>query len=364
MARSDLLVTLVEAGAKGDRTLLRHTVEAIVAEERSKQHHNYADRLLKAFDNSKVDKMRNVMFARQAPERDNEYLDEIRPSREIESLMLPEHVKRSVLELVAEQHRMELLRAHGLEPRHKVMLAGPPGNGKTSLAEALAYELGVPFFVVRYDAIIGSFLGETASRLRSVFDFVRRRPCVIFFDEFDALGKERGDTHETGEIKRVVSSLLMQIDALPSHNIVLAATNHPELLDRAVWRRFQLRLELPNPSPDQILAWLERYLATIPEFPAGAFLQIVKHMGDVSFSEVEQFCLNVKRQWVLSIGSQPINKIIANELKLWQSRYRPSLGEPKRQNARKTTSRSSQANSDRQNYEFPGLCPDTASEPQ
>ena len=93
----------------------------------------------------------------------------------------------------SEQHRAGLLRSHNLEPRHRVLLVGPPGNGKTSLAEAIAEALAVQFFVVRYDAIIGSFLGETATRLRRVFDYARTTPCVLFFDEFDAVGKERGD---------------------------------------------------------------------------------------------------------------------------------------------------------------------------
>ena len=96
----------------------------------------------------------------------------------------------------------------------------------------------VPLIVARYDGLIGSYLGETASRLRRLFDFARSRACVLFFDEFDTLGKERGDVHETGEIKRVVSSLLMQIDSLPDHVFVITATNHPELLDKAVWRRY------------------------------------------------------------------------------------------------------------------------------
>lgn len=111
---------------------------------------------------------------------------------------------------------------------------------------------------MRYEAVIGSFLGETSSRLKRLFDFVRTHQCVLFFDEFDTLGKERGDTHETGEIKRVVSSLLLQIDALPSHVVVVTATNHAELLDRAVWRRFQLRLALPAPTVTQKEEWFTR----------------------------------------------------------------------------------------------------------
>src|SRR4030095_100639 len=103
-----------------------------------------------------------------------------------------------------------------------------------------------------YDALIGSYLGETNARPSKLFDYVRTRPSVLLFDEFDAIGKERGDTHETGEIKRVVSFLLMQLDQLPSYVIAVAATNHGELLDRAVWRRFQMRLSMPAPRKADI----------------------------------------------------------------------------------------------------------------
>ena len=139
-------------------------------------------------------------------------------------------VAQASRELIEEHRRADLLRAHNLEPRHRVLLTGPPGNGKTSFAEALATELAVPLLSVRYESLIASYLGETAVRFSRLFDQVRVRRCVLFFDEFDVVGKERGDVHETGEIKRVVSSLLLQIDALPSHVVAVSATNHPELL--------------------------------------------------------------------------------------------------------------------------------------
>jgi len=111
----------------------------------------------------------------------------------------------------------------------------------------------VPFVIARYDGLITSYLGETATRLRRLLEFAHTRQCVLFFDEFDTLGKERDDIHETGEIKRVVSSLLLHIDDLPAHVVVVCATNHPELLDRAVWRRFQLKLQLVVVGPPFIL---------------------------------------------------------------------------------------------------------------
>src|SRR5215207_9144213 len=256
MARSDLLVALVQAGARGDRQRFRKTVEALIAEERGKHHNVLADQLAASITlNGNEDRLD------PRPIRDQTFnlLYEVQPERLLGELVLPPVVAETCIELAEEHHRVELLRSYNLEPRNRVLLVGPPGNGKTSLAEALAATIMVPLFVVRYEGVIASYLGETAGRLQQLFDFVRTRHCILFFDEFDTLGKERGDQHETGEIKRVVSSLLLQIDRLPSHVLVVTATNHPELLDRAVWRRFQLRLSLPTPTLLQKEEWFSRF---------------------------------------------------------------------------------------------------------
>ena len=162
----------------------------------------------------------------------------------------------------------------------------------------------MPLFVVRYETMIGSYLGETATRLKRVFDYARTTPCLLFFDEFDAVGKERGDLHETGEIKRVVTSLLMQIDELPSYTVIAAATNHPELLDRAAWRRFQLRLDLPLPTGKQLSAYIaafaERFGEPLGQEPAA----IAKTLGLISFAEAEEFCLDIRRRQILAMGQK------------------------------------------------------------
>lgn len=299
MARSDLLLSLVRSGAAGNQKLLRSTVEALIAEERAKQHHILAERLGEALSSGEG---RNGSVAHKEPEvfsRIKDYFVEKQPERTLESLMLKKEAHKLVAELVEEQRRADLLRSYGLEPRHKAILVGPPGNGKTSLAEAVAEALALPFYVVRYDAIIGSYLGETAARLRKVFDFLKTFACVVFFDEFDVVGKERGDEFETGEIKRVVSSLLMQIDDLPSYTIVFSATNHPELLDRAVWRRFDLRIGLPAPTQTEVRKYLS-YLSDRDQFQlAVSPTSITKKLGKISYSEMEQFYLNLRRRTVL-----------------------------------------------------------------
>lgn len=245
MARSDLLIDLVDAERRGDKQRFRALVEAIIAEERANQHHLVADRLAELITTMGSS---DLLTRDEAATRVNDLLLDVVPRRRLASLQLPPAVSQAVQELIEEHRRVELLRSHGLEPRNRILLDGPPGNGKTSLAEAIATETMLPFYVVRYEGIVSSFLGETASRLDHAFEFARTRRCVLFFDEFDTIAKERADTHETGEIKRVVSTLLLQIDRLPSHVIVVSSTNHSELLDRAAWRRFQLRLELPAPS--------------------------------------------------------------------------------------------------------------------
>ena len=324
MARSDLLIKLVRASVAGDQSALRAAVEAIIAEEKHKQHTVLADRLTRAIqtNGNGINKHLSSSVSKPA-HKGREFIAEITPRRSLRDMVLSKTCRRAVDQLVEEQQRSSLLRAHGLDPRHRLLLAGPPGNGKTSLAEAIAESLAVPFFVVRYEAMIGSYLGETAGRLGRVFDYVRTTPCVLFFDEFDAVGKERGDIHETGEIKRVVTSLLMHIDELPSYALVIAATNHSELLDRAVWRRFQLRLRLPAPGEQELTKYFNRFLASFDRRPGISAHTIAKRLGAISYAEAEEFILDVCRRNVMTMQERPLKSTIEEQLKLWQERVRP-----------------------------------------
>jgi len=183
------------------------------------------------------------------------------------------------------------------------------------LAEALADALALPFLVLRYEGVVGSYLGETATRLSRVFDAARTRSCVLFLDEFDTLGKERGDTHDTGEVKRVVSSLLLQIDALPAYVVVVAATNHPELLDRAVWRRFDLRLDLGPPGRQQLEQWVDRFELRL-EISLGPWRSaIIETFRGASYSALESFALDVLRRMALNPDATAID-VIRRRLRL------------------------------------------------
>ena len=180
--------------------------------------------------------------------------------------------------------------------------------------------MDLPLFTIVLEVLITKFMGETAAKLKLIFDSIQQVRGVYFFDEFDAIGKERGDIHETGEIKRVVTSLLMQIDELPSYVVVVAATNHAELLDRAVWRRFELRLTLPAPDEKQLAAFIERLSERASVELGIRPQQAAKALGAVSYSEAEQFFLDLARRQVLSLGDRSPGDIAKEQLRIWVER--------------------------------------------
>ena len=319
MARADLLTDIVKFGMSGDKARFRKVVESIIAEERGKKHTVLAEKLEEV--------LRSIPFEKPVSNgtatldhRISNLVQEVMPERKLDDLILPKEVLEIVREVVQEHHRIDLLRSYNLEPRNRLLLIGPPGNGKTSLAEAIAETLMVPLLVVRYEGVVGTYLGETAVRLRRLLEHASTRKCVLFFDEFETLGKERGDTHETGEIKRVVSSLLMQIDSLPSHVVVVGATNHAELLDRAVWRRFQVRMVLPEPTRARLADWFAKFERRI-NVPLGyAPETLAKKLQGVNFSEAEEFGASTFRQYVLEQPDSDMKSIVDRTLKTWAIR--------------------------------------------
>lgn len=314
MARSDLLLDLVEAERRGDRDRFRILVEAVIAEERANQRHLLADRLSELITTIGTGKVRDDHATAV-----RDLVQEIVPERRLSDLELAPVTRHVVEELVEEQKRSELLRSYGVEPRNRLLLSGPPGNGKTSVAEAMAAELMLPFYVVRYEGVVSSFLGETAARLDNTFEFVRTRRCVLFFDELDTIAKERSDEHETGEIKRVVSTLLLQIDRLPSHVILIGATNHGELLDRAAWRRFQVRAEMPAPTRAQATSYLDRLAQRFGGDIGYAPRTLADKLAGGSFAELEEFALDVRRRAVLELPNADLRRIVRERLEHWHA---------------------------------------------
>ncbi len=257
MANGKLLRQLIRSGAEGDVEAFRGAAQEVIAEERQKQHHllaNDLETILYGRPPTTASPALRKLTDRIPEDRERGFpLLEVRePVRGLEDIVLSPGNRSLVEELLREHNREEILKAHGLRPSDRVLLYGPPGCGKTLTAEVIAFELGRPLAIVRTDSVVSSFLGETAANLRKVFDFLATHPVVGLFDEFDALGKEREDPSEHGELRRVVNAVLQMLDAYGGRSILVAATNHDGMLDSAVWRRFEEVLFLRRPTSAQV----------------------------------------------------------------------------------------------------------------
>ena len=225
----------------------------------------------------------------------------IEPMMALADTELPAQIRDQVTTFLEERALAEEIHAAGLSVPHKILLSGPPGNGKTTLAGAIANELGLPLFVVDFSATVSSYLGESSSKFAKIFRNVVETPSVLFLDEMETVLSERagyGNTTEVGEIKRIVSSLLMEIDRLPDHVILIGATNHEEMLDRAVVRRFEFYWPLPAPSDEMAQSWLQRFARRHPAIPILRDMPAT-NSGCRSFSDLERDAKKWCRRWIV-----------------------------------------------------------------
>jgi SpoVK/Ycf46/Vps4 family AAA+-type ATPase len=209
------------------------------------------------------------------------------PKNRLADMVLDTQATEQLQRTMKEQRLFARIREHGLSPRRKLLLVGPPGTGKTMTASALAGELGVPLFLVRLDALITKFMGETAAKLRQVFDNISDVRGVYFFDEFDAIGSQRGLSNDVGEIRRVLNSFLQMIEHDQSNNLIIAATNHPEILDYALLRRFDDVIEYHLPTVGQAADLIQSRLGKfVPKpFPIKA---IAAKAEGLSYAEISR----------------------------------------------------------------------------
>ncbi len=237
MARGELMKKLIASYGRDDA--FRTVVEQIIGEEESKNNRVLARSLRKSLD-AIGEGARTAPLSKLLPFPDEarDFIQRIEPRRTSAELMLSRENTELFTGILREFRQADRLRRHGLAVRSKLLFCGPPGTGKTMCAEVFSGELGLPLFHVRLDSLVSSYLGETATNIRKTFEFARRQPCVLFFDEFDALARSREEASETGELRRVVNSLLMFIEQIEPCGFLIAATNLADQLDPAIWRRF------------------------------------------------------------------------------------------------------------------------------
>lgn len=266
MASADQLKALLKSHITGDDSHFFSVAMQVAAHEAKLGHGKLAEELKALIDAAKArpsSKVPNKTIPISQPRGELVgLLQASYPQARLSDMILDDQVAMRLHRIIKEQQNHTKIRAHGLSPRRKLLLVGPPGTGKTLTASALAGELGVPLFVVRLDALITKFMGETAAKLRQVFDAITEVRGVYFFDEFDAIGSQRGQANDVGEIRRVLNSFLQMLEQDQSHSLIIAATNHPEILDYALFRRFDDMIQYGLPEAAQIIAVLKNRLST------------------------------------------------------------------------------------------------------
>lgn len=260
MASADQLKALLKAYADGDAAQFHSIAMQIAAGEARIGHGKLAEELRELIDRSRVRVVAPgpspIPLARPRGEI-ADLLTVSYPQTRLDDLVLNIKTK-AVLERVIREHKtIRDIRAHGLSPRKKLLLVGPPGTGKTLTASMIAGELSLPLFVVRLDRLITRYMGETGAKLRLIFDAIAQTRAVYLFDEFDSIGSERGLANDVGEIRRVVNSFLQMVEHDISDSLIIAATNHPTILDRALFRRFDDIIEYALPAEKEVVAALK-----------------------------------------------------------------------------------------------------------
>jgi energy-coupling factor transporter ATP-binding protein EcfA2 len=221
-------------------------------------------------------------------------------------------------EFVSLVEKRGVLERHGLETAPSLLLYGPPGCGKSLLAQHIAQRLGLPMYLARLDSLVSSFLGSTSKNLRAVFDYAARQPCILFLDEFDAVAKLRDDPHEMGELKRVVNSFLQAFDSHAKDLIVIAATNHDQLLDAAIWRRFQLTLNLRLPSEVQRLK-LWTHHTTGFEWSEKVILALANLSEGLSGAQIVTICQRLKQRKLMELSQAEPSDAMKLLCGLWEN---------------------------------------------
>ena len=262
MASGDQLKALVKSHLEGDDQQFFSVAMQVAAHEAKMGHGKLAEELRALIDEAKRRRGvgQPVPISRPRGELAN-LLAVSYPKARLGEMILDDKLAQQIQRVIREQRHAVRILEHGLSPRRKLLLVGPPGTGKTMTASVLAGELGIPLFQIRLDGLITKYMGETAAKLRQVFEATDHTRGVYFFDEFDAIGSQRGLANDVGEIRRVLNSFLQMIEQDRSHSLIVAATNHAEILDRALFRRFDDVLHYDLPDESQIGALLKARLS-------------------------------------------------------------------------------------------------------
>ena len=305
MATADHVKALIRSHAEGDDERFFAIAMQVAAQAARQGHTKFAQELRDLVDQAKAriktvsvgQRTRPVPIVQPRGELAG-LLTAAFPKARLSEMALDDAIRSRIDRVLLEQRQREKILAHGLGPLRKLLLVGPPGTGKTMTAAALAGELSVPLFTIQLDGLITKYLGETAAKLRLIFDTIRQTRAVYLFDEFDALGGERAAKNEVGEIRRVLNSFLQFLEQDDSDSIIVAATNHPQILDKALFRRFDSVIEYRLPSQGIIEDVMRARLALLDTSHV-EWSNVIEAAKGLSHSDLTRACENAAKNAIL-----------------------------------------------------------------
>jgi len=311
---------MIASFSKGDYEGFVEECNALIAYEESKKNYGLANRMRKALEG----KMKNstplisslaiapletkpIFYKSTKLESKAKGLVSLeKPITTIENVIFSKETEEVINNLILQWEHRDELKSYNLSPQNRILFYGPPGTGKTFAAHGIANRLGLEVACVRFDSLVSSYLGETGSNLREVFDFASSYPCVLLLDELDAIGKKRDDNHELGELKRIVISLLQNLDFFPPHTLLIACTNHEHLLDPALWRRFDCHVPFTNPGEQERKKILKNRIADRNVSIEDNWINFIADISQgLSAANLVTAVDNGIRKWVINKSSKP-----------------------------------------------------------
>ena len=310
--KTKLVSDIIKSHFEGDEPFYK-AVFNLIADEEKKGNIGVATEFRNVYINysnnttissSKQPKGKEYFFETMSLPKDKEssfeLIELLHPNEDFKQIVLSKNVQKKISDIVSERRKLQDMAKHNIVATNRILFCGPPGCGKTLTAKALANKLNLPMAYVRLDGLISSLLGETSINLRKIFEAVNEKEIILFLDEFDAIAKKRDDQQELGELKRVVTTLLQNFDTL-SHSVVLvAATNHPQLLDPAIWRRFNSIITIDLPDLEQRIELIELY---IKKYSVNGELNIsllAKITEGMNCSQIEEFIVQLGKYQIIN----------------------------------------------------------------
>jgi SpoVK/Ycf46/Vps4 family AAA+-type ATPase len=321
MAASDQIKSLIKSFGEGDEDRFFSSAMQIAASEARQGHTTFAQELKALIEGAKknrsVIQLAGSKVVNISPQKRelHELLEIFQPRISLDNMVLDPGIKLRLEKLITEQRQLDLLLHHNLAPRRKLLLTGPPGTGKTMTAQAIAGELHLPVFIIRLDGLLSRYMGESIAKLRLIFDLMPQQRAVYLFDEFDSIGSHRDKGQDVGEIKRILNSFLINIEKDQSNSIIIAATNLPDMLDKALFRRFDDILHYPLPDKKAIEAAMKKYTIGYTFDEKSPFSGAAMAAAGLNYSDIFRACEDTKKEMILSGSSKLHKAFLLNSIK-------------------------------------------------